>query len=86
MKETNYWKQFWETGRVEDYLRYRAGIRRTEQSEGSARETAGASFPDSLRKRESARGEDTHQQEGTHHAGLHESDGDRAQGGFRWGI
>lgn len=80
MKETNYWKQFWETGRVEDYLRYRADMETTEQSEGSARDTAGASFPDSFGDRPSAR------QKGTHHAGLHGSDGDRAEGGFHWGI
>lgn len=80
MKETNYWKQFWETGRVEDYLNYRADIRRTEQSEGSARNTPDASFPDSFRDRDSAG------QGRTDHAGLRGSDGDRTQGGSHWGI
>ena len=34
MKETNYWKQFLSTGKVEDYLCYRAQEEQKEQCDG----------------------------------------------------
>ena len=51
MKEINYWKQFLATGKIEDYLEYRARESRAGREEGSGVSGMGrtecASFPDS---------------------------------------
>ena len=83
MKETNYWKQFLSTGRVEDYLCYRAQEEQKEQREGSALFPGNISFADTSDKG-AVDAKDGRQ--GARDAGLRGSDRDRIEGRFHWGI
>lgn len=83
MKETNYWQQFLTTGKVEDYLCYRAQMEREEQEEGSALLNGNASFLDSSRHSVEGR---KNGQEGTKDAGLRTGDRNRIEGRFHWGV
>ena len=77
MKETNYWKQFLATGKIEDYLEYRARECGPGSGKGSAvsgrNRKECASFQDSSP-------DGTIRGERTGYAGLRRSDGARAEG------
>lgn len=75
MKEINYWQQFVTTGKIEDYLQYRANTKDVDCEQGSALPKEGASFTGSFR--ENAGHE---RQGGAAYAGLRGSDGHGAQG------
>lgn len=81
MKEINYWQQFFNTGKVDDYLKYRANTREMDQQEGSAFKPESASFTGSFRENPKDNGRD-----GAEDAGLRGSDRDRAQGRADWRI
>lgn len=81
MKEINYWQQFMNTGKVDDYLRYRANAGEPDIQGGSAFGLESASFTGSFRENTKDSGRD-----GAGYAGLRGSDGDRDQGGADWGI
>lgn len=81
MKEINYWQQFMNTGKVDDYLRYRSGAGEPDRQGGSARDCESASFTGSFGKNAKDSGRD-----GAGYAGLRGSDGNRDQGGADWGI
>ncbi len=75
MKEINYWKQFMNTGSVEDYLHYRADRKEKETGSGSASYRESASFTGSFRENVGGSG-----QKGYKHAGPCGSDRNRDQG------
>lgn len=82
MKEINYWQQFLSTGKVEDYLYYRAEEARKERDEGSLLVTGSASFTSPFAEDTDGRNRKGKEKD----AGLRGSDGNRAQGGFHRGI
>lgn len=75
MKEINYWKQFMNTGSVEDYLHYRANTKETESGSGSASYRESASFTGSFRENMGGSA-----QKDVEHAGPCGSDRDCDQG------
>lgn len=81
MKEINYWQQFLNTGKVDDYLQYRASTNETDVQGGSALSRKSASFAGSFRENAKDSGRD-----GAGYAGLRGSDRDRDQGRADWRI
>lgn len=74
MKEINYWQQFLTTGKIEDYLMYRANTKDVDCEQGSTLRREGASFTGSFRESTGHAGQD-----GAAYAGLRGCDGDRDQ-------
>lgn len=44
MKEINYWEQFMETGKIEDFLAYKNAVRNEEEKKAEEGEQAGERF------------------------------------------
>ena len=75
MKESNYWEQFYRSGKIEDYLHYRTLAEVNGERKGSAVYAGGASFTASFRE-----------EDGAGNAGPHTGDGHCFEGGTHRGI
>lgn len=81
MKESNYWDQFLKSGRIQDYLNYRAEAKETKAEGGSAVAADSASFTGSYRQ-EAGCG----RQDGAGYAGSRAGHRDRFEGGTHRGV
>lgn len=77
MKQTDYWNRFLRTGKVEDYLHYRADARLETAAAGNVRQHESASYSASWREG---------RQEDGRKDGTAAGAGDRSEGGTHRGI
>lgn len=77
MKQTDYWNRFLKTGKVEDYLHYRADTREQTAVTANARQHGSASLSASWREG---------RQEDGRKDGTAAGAGDRSEGGTHRGI